>query len=184
MTPEEKAELVREARELMRDVWGEPRPGFGVCPLISLALMAVAGRAGIRLVLQAGDLRWRWQRPENDDGVSPTHFGYIWSPEDPASRAAALRGALPEVHVWLGDPVRQEIVDASTDGLVESARRLIGVEWEVERPPDFLWAPARELPADAVYDCSREATLSVARLLERGACRELAAHLRKTRRST
>lgn len=161
----QKAVLVREARDLARETWGPPVLG-GRCALVSLALMAVAFyRYSRRLTLQAGTLQWRFRLPENDDGRGPTHFTYLYNPEHPLSAERLRQGALPEIHVWLGDVERQELVDPTTGDLPEHARRFIGVAWETRRPPDFLWAPIAEVPDDASYQPSEEATKTAGRIL-------------------
>ena len=118
---------------------------------------------GLRPVLQAGTMMWRFCAPELDDGIGPTHFGYAWEPESLPSLAARAAGRLPEMHVWVGLPETQEIVDLTTCYLPEQARAIAGFSWSAPPPPDYLWAPA--LPEGAVFEPNREATLLADRCL-------------------
>ncbi len=85
-----------------------------------------------------------------DDGKRPTHFSYEWSPWREESQAALKLGLLPEIHVWVGLPDRNEIVDFSTKFFREQAA-VEGLDWRTAPPPDFLWCAPADLPAGVVY---------------------------------
>jgi hypothetical protein len=140
----------------------------GNCPFWALAVIEAGKREGRRLVLQAGSLQWRYVPPQLDDGVSSTHFSYMWSPNDPRSRQAIAMGMLPEVHVWAADVDTQEIIDLSTRELKTIAETRYGLDWKTADPPNYVWMTRDEYLAqpDANYSANREATLLVYRMLE------------------
>lgn len=129
----------------------------GGCLAAAVAVIIVAGKYGRRLALQAGSAYWTRMTPEQDDGVSPTHFGYEWE-DTPETRACIRAGMLPEIHVWAGDPARQEIVDPTSGEFPAQCRVLLGEDWLAPRPPDALWVPVAQIPPNAIYTPSREAT--------------------------
>lgn len=111
--------------------------------------------AGIRAVIQAGSAGWARIRPEQDDGVCPTHFSYMWTPNEPASRIALMQGLLPEIHVWAAIPETDEIVDFTSGKFPEQARKIAGFDWPGNLPPKYLWA--KKLPKEAYYDANAQA---------------------------
>ena len=115
----------------------------GLCLHYTKQTLAVLHEQGLRAVLQAGSLQWPLVRPEDDDGVSSTHFAYMWSPTTPQSNLAVAMGNLPEMHCWVGLLDTQEIVDFSVRHLKEAARHH-GLKWTAADPPQYLWT--RELP--------------------------------------
>ncbi len=118
---------------------------------------------GIRTILQAGTMQWPCVA--EDDGVSPTHFSYVWEPDSEVTRAMLRLNHMPEMHVWAAVPSRNEIIDLTTRYLVEQAKHRAGLEWSAAPPPDFLWCRADALPAGVRYKPAYEATLWAARAL-------------------
>jgi hypothetical protein len=155
-----RAEMILCARAAVEDRWPEvPRYGRGLH--LASAIVAVAAANGTRLVLQAGSMRWRRLPVEEDDGVVPTHFSYEW--EQPSFGHARwfveAYGCLPEVHVWAGDPERQEIVDLSTGTFPEACAALADIEWRTERPPSELWCRVAATHDNAQYEVNHDATM-------------------------
>ena len=135
----------------------------GACLVYAAAILGIAQRQGLRLVLQAGSAFWPRMTPEQDDGVSPTHFGYEWDPPNVARHLAA--GHLPEMHAWAGDPVTQDLVDLTTGQFPAQCQRMLGAGWPGVRPPLTWWGPARSLPDGVSYTPNRDATRLAMQLL-------------------
>jgi hypothetical protein len=57
---------------------------------------------------------------------------------------------LPEIHVWVGLPDQNELLDFATKFLPEQAAKE-GLIWRTPPPPDFLWCGPSELPAGVIY---------------------------------
>lgn len=105
-------------------------------------------RTGRRVCVQAGSLQW--PSLAEDDGVSPTHFAYMWEPDSETTLVRVAAGQMPEVHCWVALPDDGELVDLSTKYLPAQAARL-GVPWTAPPPPDYLWATAAEVPEGVLY---------------------------------
>src|SRR5208282_5655551 len=60
----------------------------GRCFYWSLTLMGVLLQNGYRALIQAGSMSWPIVPLGQDDGKSPTHFSYEWSPWREESQAA------------------------------------------------------------------------------------------------
>ena len=59
-------------------------------------------------------------------------------------------GLLPEIHVWVGLPDQNELLDFATKFLPEQAAKE-GLAWRTPPPPDFLWCGPSELPEGVLY---------------------------------
>ncbi|WCJ60719.1 hypothetical protein NXS98_06215 [Fontisphaera persica] len=101
-------------------------------------------------------MSWPILPADLDDGQEPTHFSYEWSPWREESQAALKLGLLPEIHMWIGLPDQNELVDFSTKWLPKQAA-LDGLVWRTEPPPDFLWCGPSDLPAGVIYQPNMEA---------------------------
>jgi hypothetical protein len=111
---------------------------------------------GFRALIQAGSMSWPILPPHLDDGEQSTHFAYEWSPEREESQAAIKLGFLPEIHIWIGLPDLNALVDFSTKWFPQRAAQE-GLIWRTPPPPDFLWCSPDELPARVVYQPSMDA---------------------------
>ena len=105
-------------------------------------------------MLQAGSAFWPRIRPEDDDGVVSTHFGYRWNGvDDPLTASFLAAGRLPELHVWLAlSPTFCPVVDGPvlidpTTGDWPERASLADLEWTAAQPPEFLWATEAEYDA-------------------------------------
>jgi hypothetical protein len=122
----------------------------GRCFYWSLTLMGVLLQKGYRALIQAGSMSWPIVPAGQDDGKSPTHFSYEWSPWREESQAALKLGLLPEIHVWVGLPDQNELLDFTTKFLPEQAAKE-RLSWRTHQPPDFLWCGPSELPEGVIY---------------------------------
>jgi len=134
-------------------------PPSGRCLYYAVATIQAIKAAGLRAILQAGTAMWPMIRPEQDDGVRMTHFSYVWSPDEPKSREAVANGKMPEMHVWAAIPALHEIVDFSTGFWPGQALVLGGFDWPGDRPPEYLWCKAKELPSGVIYQPNTTATM-------------------------
>jgi hypothetical protein len=144
----EKLEIYRVTSGRYRQWYGD-RQG-GSCLYWSLTLTSILLQCGYRALIQAGSMSWPIVKPGEDDGQNPTHFSYQWSPWREESQAALKLGLLPEIHVWVGLPDQNELLDFSTKFLPEQAAKE-GLIWRTAPPPDFLWCGPSELPDSVMY---------------------------------
>lgn len=138
--------IVAEARALFRKEFPEIKEQAG-CLYLSMCVIRVAHKYGIRLALQAGTCSWRRVPEELDDGVMGTHFSYVWEPDSMATRIAILENRLPELHVWAGDPATQELIDLTSGSFPAQCKELAGEEWLTPTPPDYIWMHSSKVPA-------------------------------------
>ncbi len=128
----------------------------GSCLYWTLTGLGILNSLGFRALLQAGSMSWPILPPDQDDGTAPTHFSYEWSPWREESKAALQLGLLPEIHMWIGLPDENELVDFSTKWLPQQAAHE-GLVWRTEPPPNFLWCGPSDLPAGVIYRPNMEA---------------------------
>jgi hypothetical protein len=113
-----------------------------------------------RVIIQAGTCYWP-RKPRSECRPDELYqFGCQWSPDDPASIEQMLLGNLPEMHVWLALPERQEIIDFSCDQFPEACLRLTGNNWPGPRPPSYFWQKAEDegWPEGVIYHPEETAT--------------------------
>lgn len=134
------------------------QPRHGLCLYYAKHVQNILREHGYNAVIQAGSLQWPCIRPEDDDGVSPTHFAYMWDPDNITSKFAVASGMLPEMHCWVGIIDTQEIVDFSVRFL-KNAAVASGVKWTADNPPEYLWCNVENIPENVVYRPNRDATL-------------------------
>jgi hypothetical protein len=118
----EKLEIYRAVSSRYYE-WYGGRDNGGRCFYWSLTLMGVLLQKGYRALIQAGSLSWPIVPPGQDDRRSATHFSYEWSPWREESQAALALGMLPEIHVWVGLPDQNELLDFATKFLPEQAAK-------------------------------------------------------------
>ena len=145
-----KLELYQLTSQRYRSWYRDQEQAGGACLYWSLTLMGVLIEHGYRPLIQAGSMSWPIVKPGEDDGKNPTHFSYDWSPWREESQAALKLGMLPEVHVWVGLPDQNELLDFSTKELPEQAAAN-GLTWRTKPPPDFLWCKPSGLPEGVLY---------------------------------
>jgi hypothetical protein len=162
----ERSEIIADAKRVFQSRWPDVNPA-AACLYLTMATIACAKQRGVRLLLQAGSMHWRAVPEELDDGISPTHFAYVWgSTRTMAHQFVARHRHLPEIHVWAVDPVRRELIDASTYGFPTACEQTAGMKWRGPKPPDFLWAKGDSLPDGASYEPNMEACLFAADMVD------------------
>jgi len=139
-----------------REWYGTDHMQRGSCLYWTLTGLVILRGLGFRALLQAGSMSWPILFADQDDGTSPTHFSYEWSPWREESQAALKLGLLPEIHMWIGLPDQNELIDFSTKWLPQQAAQE-GLVWRTEPPPDFLWCGPADLPAGVIYQPNMEA---------------------------
>lgn len=112
--------------------------------------------AGIPAQIQAGSAYWPRLRPDQDDGVSNTHFGYEYTP-GPKNLHKIVAGHLPEIHCWAAIVKENVIIDVTTQYWPDNAKRLCGYDWPGVLPPSFVWCRADQLPDGVRYRPNLEA---------------------------
>lgn len=164
------------ARQLAAATWPTADLGAG-CGHLSAALLLVLGANGVRAYVQGGTALWRRLPRELDDGVAPTHFGYEFDVDSPATRARLAADLLPEMHVWIVIPDREEIVDLTTGDQVRRCREVIGLDWPAPHPPADAWwpyggDPGHDPPAEGHYRATPQGT-AIARVVVHRLGREI-----------
>ena len=137
------------------------------CLYWARAVEHVLTSMGHRAIIQAGTMHWPIVRPEDDDGVSATHFSYMWEPDSPVSQRAVALGFLPEMHVWCALPDRQEIIDPTTQFLPQQTLETAGLAWREAEPPEYLWCSCDALPDRVGYIPNLSATGLALSILEK-----------------
>lgn len=129
------------------------------CLFLTVCVIHVASKHGIRLVPQAGSCFWRRVPIEMDDGAMVTHFGYQWE-LSPRTIFEIKNNRLPEIHVWAGDPITQEVVDLTAGSFPAQCKTLTGEDWFMPLPPSYIWMPGKKALTryDASYEADMQAT--------------------------
>jgi hypothetical protein len=169
-----KGRLITRVHALVRRRWPEAaNEPYGNCLYTAGAFIHLAAKdphfKDRRFVLQAGSGYWPRLTPEQDDGdpSTHTHFGYEWEGRTPSNMMRVQAGLLPEMHVWVGDPKRQELIDLTTGRWVEHCQVIQGLAWPGVQPPEFFWGGPDDLPDSVVYKPDGEATFLALDLLKR-----------------
>lgn len=147
----DKVEIYKRVR------WMTDKLPTGRCLYASLMAYILLKDVYPDVFVQAGSMSWPIVTPENDDGVSPTHFSYKWSPHEPQSILAMFTHGMPEMHVWLAIPSRKELIDMTTYEIPALAATVAGCRWKAPPPPDFIWVPFDGLPEFTVYKAEKDA---------------------------
>lgn len=161
--------IVRTVRDRMRREHGNEDLG-GLCLYWARAVVDELRSQGEYAILQAGSLSWPLVTPDDDDGVTATHFSYVWEPDSPVTRAMLNARLMPEMHVWAALPRRGhrgQIVDLTTCFLRGEAERR-GLRWTAPPPPDYLWCGWTEMPPGVVYRVDKAATELALAMLKGG----------------
>jgi hypothetical protein len=123
---------------------------------------------GIRAVIQAGSASWPRLRPDQDNGVAPTHHSYVWEPDSATTKARLAAVGMPELHVWAAIPARGEIIDMTTRFWPEQCRLIQRLDWPGDKPPTYFWGTADEVPDGVVYTPDMTAIALALHLLNGG----------------
>lgn len=139
--------------EVARRVAGVRMPEtrlHAMCLYWGVFTVACLREQGEPAILQAGSCTWPRIRPQDDDGVVSTHFGYVWENPTPKEiRKKIEAGTLPEMHVWAGimakEPEDQQIVDLTAGFFPKQAKEIGGFDWRAAPPPKYLWSTLAEM---------------------------------------
>lgn len=164
----QKDTIFEEIKALLRDV---DVPIVGSCLHRTIVGLHVLGKHEDipRVVIQAGSMSWPRIKPEEDDGKCNTHFSYQFEATNEQLKAkldvaAANKHrrdfflALPEIHVWLGIPETQELIDFSTENLPSTCCFTLGETWTAPKPPPYLWTDNEGMPLGVHYKANMYAT--------------------------
>jgi hypothetical protein len=115
-------------------------------------------RRGIRALIQAGSCSWPFRSPSwVDDGVSSTHFSYMFNKAE--ARARLAQGLSPEMHAWAAIPLGRGIfIDWTTRYQPVQCQRILGIPWGAPPPPEYLWCGPEGIPDGVRYRPDPEAT--------------------------
>lgn len=116
---------------------------------------------GFKALISAGSMMWPMAQSDYDD----THFSYVWSPDEPQSKAALASGGMPEMHCWVQLPFEQEIVDLTTCYLKKQCETVYGKPWRAADPPDYVWCKLADLPPGVIYEPHIDAVNLVAKMV-------------------
>lgn len=162
-----KEATVKLARSMFQQKHKQAIGHSGLCAYWALCTLDAARIMGYDAYYQAGTAKWKMIPKEEDDGVSPTHFGYEFIPQEAVSKFAM--GILPELHCWVvvkREDGEAEFIDLSTKDQMEQARRLIGAVWSDNCPlPEYVWSDIDGLPEGCQYKADQVAMGMVFRML-------------------
>ncbi len=162
-----KARIVRDIRDSLIRKY----PSINMarnCVFAALHTIQILRAEGIAAIPQAGDMSWLFTDPQYDDGVSPTHFSFQWSPHELKSIIAVSQGNLPEIHVWAAIVETQEIVDINTCYIPQLLKEdLPQCQWTAKQPPDFLWGDTHVVAKyKAIYTPHHDATIYAMQVMQ------------------
>ncbi len=162
-TPQLKRRIVKKVRDGMVRFYRGPRLEAACLYWAGYTAACLSRRYQLRAIIQAGTTEWPCVK--HDDGVSITHFGYVYEADSNMTRVMLASDLMPEMHVWAAIPSRNEIIDLTTRYLVDQAKHRANITWSAPAPPDFIWSPADELPPGVIYRPDPSATLWALRKL-------------------
>lgn len=139
--------IVTRARWLVDELYPGLDPSKA-CLYNTFGVIVAAKSCGYNVIPQAGTMSWPMVAPEEDDGISATHWSYVWDPHGLPTAISVATGNLPEIHVWAALVDTHEIIDISTRGF-KTAAEAHGYKWSAPDPPDYLWT--KEPPSNTVY---------------------------------
>lgn len=150
----DRAKDVQNIRKLARRI-AQPhvKDLVGGCIYLSAATIFYMARVyGNRSIyLQAGSASFPRIRPEQDDGVMPTHFSYVFDLKYEKTIQMLLAGNLPEMHAWCYDARSKCFIDLSVGFQQEACKRMTGMDWPGDPLPDFVWHKVEEMPKGIYY---------------------------------
>lgn len=125
---------------------------FGAIPFVQKVLKK-------KVIPQGGTASWRRVRDEDDDGVLPTHFTYLFDFDDPLTTMSLLLRQLPEMHCWMAVPSTGDIIDLSVKHQTRACYENTQMVWQAYPLPEYLWLNVNDPEQDDfVYRGQREAT--------------------------
>lgn len=165
-----KDEVVNEVMRRMEEYEGKIHQA---CLYFAKTTCDVLHEQGIRASVQAGSAQWPRIRPDQDDGVCNTHFGYVFSDcEQTRQRFQAC--LLPEMHCWVALLQERVIIDLTTRFWPQQCLESQKMDWPGDQPPPYLWTDSGgKLPPRVLYRpeplaCIMALTLLRKQFLSRG----------------
>jgi hypothetical protein len=162
-----KRDIVDLANKFRIAMWPSVADNPKACLYHAMAMhraLCECGFDSTRVLLQAGSATWRVVSEEADDGVSPTHYSYVYEGWPDLL-------SMPEVHVWVAvlDTVTNEvwIVDTTVQYVKQLAEEK-GLAWAMPEFPPFFWCRYADLPKDCHYEPDKEATWNVMQIVLSG----------------
>jgi hypothetical protein len=160
LKPSEKLGVIKSARRRMerfhRQHQGDGQNIEAMCLWWAHFTVGALADIGVRALIQAGSAYWPRIPPEMDDGVTDNVFGYEFTP-GPHNADIVIKGMMPEIHVWAGIPLTNEIIDLTSGFFPKQAKKLGGFDWPGPKPPSALWVKGTELPPGVLYRPNLEA---------------------------
>lgn len=134
------------------------------CAYYSFYSAYVFRRMGYSANLIAGSATFEAVPPQLDDGVSPTHYSYVYTP---VSRIRWMQVPLPEVHCWcvVTNGQDMELLDFTVSHLPRLSQS-IGLKWRAPLPPNYLWTNVTTIPRGWVYEMAEDATVVMRNLMQ------------------
>jgi hypothetical protein len=130
-----KKSVIHGAQLIYAHQYSDIEPAKG-CLYWAGAFNKSATAHGLDCLIQVGSAQFQYRA--DTDGVSNTHFSYMYDPVEAAVRIS--KGLPPELHAWNVIRDTREIVDLTTGFQAEQARRMLGYEWEKEFAlPEYFW---------------------------------------------
>lgn len=112
-----RRDVYQRVHRRYQEWYGADHMKTGSCLYWTITGVGILISLGHRAIIQAGSMSWPILPVHLDDGEQSTHFTYEWSPWREESQAALRLGLLPEIHIWIGLPDFNELVDFSTKWL-------------------------------------------------------------------
>jgi hypothetical protein len=142
--------IFETVQRLFKERHPDVEPHRACIYLTRIGLEVIRQHTSHRAVVQAGTMQWEVVPRHLDDGVMGTHLAFKWSPREFNSVMNMAAGGIPEMHVWIALPERNEIVDFST-GTFPAFAQTLGVKWLSPPPPDFLWQDVGQAAAEGHF---------------------------------
>lgn len=134
------------------------------CFYHSIAMkLAIDKLTKMRSVIAAGSATFLAVPEELDDGVSPTHYSYVYEGWD------CFPWELPELHCWVaGCDVDGKIylIDPTVK-YVPSLAEDLGIKWRTPKPPKCLWVEPSNLPKGWHYVPDQAAMANVNAIVQK-----------------
>lgn len=144
-----KQSIIKRAAVILNKILPPRTPKEKACFYHALSMHMAINQLDptLRPILQAGSASFQAIPDHMDDGVTPTHYSYVyegWNTPDP--------NILPELHCWVAViSYEGDFIVDSTTAYLPSLSESIGLKWQSPSPPKCLWADAKQIPAGWVY---------------------------------
>ena len=155
-----KTEIIARAEEVLGLIVPSTLDRRKGCLYHALAMSTALMEAGYdRVILQAGSASFLFD-PSSQEPL-PSHYSYVFENNAKDTFLALMCGQLPEMHVWVAAkeiPSSNWVIIDGTTKHLPALTASVGMQWVAPKPPDCLWATAKEVPSGWHYGPSEEAT--------------------------